>query len=113
MPWAVEIVGKAEQERLANLRGQISSGCSRGELAFDRRENALDLGALAVRFFRKGSEHRIPNGAVGDTVAPRGKDTLRSQALPKVLVMGLGVELRIRQHQPEGSASCRHIAQPR
>jgi len=43
---------------------------------------------LAVRFFRKGSEHLIPNGTVGDTPAPRGNAALRSQALPKVLVIG-------------------------
>jgi len=39
-------------------------------------------------FFRKGSEHLIPNGTVGDTPAPRGNAALRSQALPKVLVIG-------------------------
>src|SRR5712664_3986953 len=72
MPQAVNVVGKAEQERLANLRGQAASGSARGEFAFDRRENAFDLGALAVRFFRKGAEHLIPNGAIRDTPAPRG-----------------------------------------
>src|ERR1700731_73574 len=113
MPQAVEVVGKAEQEGLANLGGQAASGSARGELAFDRRENAFDLGALAVRYFRKGSEHLIPNGAVGDTPAPRGNDALRPQALPNVLVVGFGVKLRIRQHHTEGSASCRHIEQSR
>ena len=97
MPQAVNVVGKAEQERLANLRGQAASGSARGEFAFDRRENAFDLGALAVRFFRKGAEHLIPNGAIGDTPAPRGNDALGSQALPNVLVVGFRVRLRIRQ----------------
>src|ERR1700676_1311283 len=65
MPQAVNVVGKAEQERLANLGGQAASGCARGELAFDRRENAFDLGALPVRFFRKGSEHLIRMAPLG------------------------------------------------
>src|SRR6266404_1374396 len=38
--------------------------CARGEFAFDGREDAFDLGALAVRLFRKGSEHLIANGAI-------------------------------------------------
>src|SRR5216684_3488714 len=113
MPQAVNVVGKAEQERLANLRGQAASGSARGEFAFDRRENAFDLGALAVRFFRKGAEHLIPNGAIGDTPPPRGNDALGSQALPNVLVVGFRVKLRIRQHHTEGSASCCYIEQPR
>jgi hypothetical protein len=98
---------------LADLRGQAASGCARGELAFDRREDAFDLGALPVRFFRKGAEHLIPNGPVRDTSAPRGNDALRSQALPNVLVVGFGVKLRVRQHHTDGSASCRHIEQSR
>jgi hypothetical protein len=113
MPQAVEVVGKAEQQSLADLRGQAASRGARGELAFDGRENAFDLGALAVRFFRKGSEHLIPNGAVGDTPAPRGNDALRSQALPNVFVIGFRVKLRIRQHHTKGSASCRRIQQSR
>jgi len=88
-------------------------GRARRELAFHGRENAFDLGALPIRFFRKGAEHLIPNGAIGDTPAPRGNDALGSQALPNVLMVGFGVKLRIRQHHPEGSASCRHIEQPR
>jgi hypothetical protein len=98
---------------LADLGGQAASGGARGELAFDGREKAFDLGALAVRFFRKGSEHVIPNGTVGDTPAPRGNAALRSQPLPKVLVIGFGVKLRIRQQHTEGSALCRRIQQSR
>src|ERR1700731_445653 len=102
MPQAVEVVGKAEQEGLANLGGQAASGSARGELAFDRRENAFDLGALAVRFFRKGAEHLIPNGAVRDTSAPRGNDAHRSQALRNVLMVAFGVKLPARQHHTVG-----------
>jgi hypothetical protein len=113
MPQAVEVVGKAEQQRLADLGDQAASGCARREFAFDGRENAFDLGALPIRFFRKGAEHLIANGAIRDTPAPRGNDALRSQALPKVHVVGFGVKLRIGQHHTDGSAACRHIAQPR
>src|SRR5882672_4475252 len=113
MPQAVHVVGKAEQQGMADLGGQAASRCARGEFAFDGGEDAFDLGALPIRFFRKGSEHLIPNGAIRDTPAPRGNDALRSQALPNVLVVGFGVKLRIRQHHPEGRAACRHIEQPR
>src|SRR6266849_5575342 len=78
MPQAVNVVGQAEQQGLADLGGQAASGCARGEFAFDGREDAFDLGTLPIRFFRKGSEHLIPNGAIRDTPAPRGNDALRS-----------------------------------
>src|SRR6266404_6012438 len=113
MPQAIEVVGQAEQQGLADLGGQAASGCARGEFAFDGREDAFDLGALAVRFFRKGSEHLIPNGAIRDTPAPRGNDALGSQALPNVLVVGFGVKLRICEHHTDRSAACRHIEQSR
>src|SRR6266403_5382080 len=113
MPQAIEVVDQAEQQGLADLGGQAASGCARGEFAFDGREDAFDLGALAVRFFRKGSEHLIPNGAIRDTPAPRGNDALGSQALPNVLVVGFGVKLRICEHHTDRSAACRHIEQSR
>jgi hypothetical protein len=113
MPQAVEVVGQAEEQGLADLGVQAASRCARGELAFDSGEDAFDLGALPIRFFRKGSEHLIPNDAIGDTPAPRGNDALGSQALPNVQVVGFGVKLRIRQHHTEGNAACRHIEQPR
>src|SRR5882762_4404998 len=113
MPQAVDVVGQAEQQGLADLGGQAASGCARGELAFDGGEHAFDLVALPIRFFRKSSEHLIANGTVRNTPASRGDNALRSQALPNVLVVGFGVKLRIRQHHPEGSTARRHIQQPR
>src|SRR3989475_7680054 len=113
MPQAVNVVGQAQQQGLADLGGQAASGCARGELAFDGREDAFDLVALPIRFFRKSAEHLIANSAVGDTPAPRRNNALRSQALPDVLVVGFGVQLRIRQHHTEGSTTRRHIEQPR
>src|SRR5713226_7709718 len=107
VPQAVKVVGQAEQERLADLHGQASSRSPRGELTFDRREDGFDLGALAVRFLRKGAEHLIPDGALGDAPALGGDDALGSQALPNVLVVGFRVKLRIRQHQANGRTSCR------
>src|SRR5467141_1089313 len=100
MPQAVDVVGQAEQQGLADLGGQAASGCARGELAFDGGEHDFDLVALPIRFFRKSSEHLIANGTVRNTPASRGDNALRSQALPNVLVVGFGVKLRIRQHHP-------------
>src|SRR5713226_6829757 len=111
MPQAVNVVGQAEQQSLADLGGQAAPGGARGELAFDGGEDAFDLGALPIRFFRKGAEHLIPNGAVGDTPAPRGNDALGSQALPNVLVVGFGIKLRIREHHTDRSAACRRWRQ--
>jgi hypothetical protein len=48
-----------------------------------------------------------------DTLAPGEDNAPRSRALPNVLMIGFGVQLRIRQHHTEGSAACRHIEQPR
>ena len=113
MPQAIEVVGQAEQQGLADLGGQAASGCARGEFAFDGGEDAFDLGTLPIRFFRKGSEHLIANSAIRDTPAPRRNDALGSQALPNVLVVGFGVKLRICEHHTDRSAACRHIEQDR
>jgi hypothetical protein len=53
MPEAVEVADKTEQQGLADLDGQAAPGGSRGELAFNDRENGFDLGALPVGFFGK------------------------------------------------------------
>src|SRR5207249_9709861 len=53
MPQAVNVVGQTEQQGLADLGSQTAPGGARGELAFDGREHAFDLGALPIRFFRK------------------------------------------------------------
>ncbi len=78
MPQTVEIVGKAEQQGLADLRGQAAAGRTGGELAFDGREDAFDLGTLPIRFLRKGAEHLIANSAVRNTPSPGGDNALRS-----------------------------------
>ena len=113
MPEAVEVVGKTEQQGLADLDGQAAPGSARGELALNGREDGFDLSALAVGFFRKGAEHLIPNGALGNTPALGRNDAPSSQALPNVFVVGFRVELRIRQHQAKGRASCGHVQQSR
>src|SRR6266478_1409049 len=113
MPQAVDVVGQAKQQGLADLGGQAAPGCARGELAFDGREYAFDLVALPIRFFRKGSEHLIPNGTVRNPPASRRNNALRSQALPNVFVVGFRVKLRIREHHTDGRAARRHIEQPR
>ena len=113
VPQTVEIVGQPEKQGLADLRGQTAAGRARGELAFDSREHAFDLGALPVRFFRKSAEHLIPDGTVRDTPAPCGDNAFRSQALPNMFVVGFGIKLRIREHHTDRSAAGRHIEQPR
>jgi len=90
MPQTVNVVGKAEQQGLANLGCQAAPGRARGELALDGREDAFDLSALPVRPFRKGAEHLTANSAIGNTSSPSGDNALRSQSLPNVLVVGFG-----------------------
>lgn len=109
MPQAIEIVGKAEEKGLAKAtpRGP------RRKLAFDHRKDGFHLAALPIRFFRKGAVHLIANGAIGDPPALGGDDAPGSQALPNVLVVGFRIKLRIRQHQADGRASCRHVQQSR
>src|ERR1700730_13598630 len=113
MPQAIEVVGKAEQQRLADLHGQAAPGSARGEFAFGHRDDRFDDGALAVWFFRKGPIHLITDGAVGDTPTLGGDDAPRSQTLPNVLVVGLGIKLRIGQHQADGGPMSGRIQQPR
>src|SRR5690348_12078127 len=113
MPQAVEVVGKTEEQGLANLRCQAAPRRARREFAFDYREDGFDLGALPVRFFREGAVHLIANGAIGDTPALGGDDAPGPQALPNMLVIRFRVKLRIRQHQANGRAACRHIQQSR
>src|SRR5216684_2795438 len=112
VPQTVEIVGQAEKQGLADLRGQAAPGRARGELAFDGREDGFDLSALPVWFFGKGAEHLIPDSTVRDAPPPCGDNALRSQALPNMFVVGFGIKLRIREHHTDGSAACRHIEQP-
>jgi hypothetical protein len=109
VPQTVEIVGQPEKQGLADLRGQAAPRRARGELAFDGREDGFDLRALPLWFFGKSAEHLIANRAVRDTPAPGGDNALRSQALPNMFVVGLGVQLRIREHPTDRSAACRHI----
>jgi len=103
MPQAVDVVGQAEQQGLADLRGQAAPGCARRELSFDSGEDAFDLGALPIRFFRKSAEHLIPDSAVRDTPTSRGDNALGSQALPNMFVVGFGIKLRIRSTMPIGA----------
>ena len=112
MPQAIEIVGKAEEEGLANLDRQATPRGAR-KLAFDHRKDGFHLAVLPVRFFRKGAVHLVANGAVGDAPALGGNDAPGSQVLPNVLVVGFGVKLCIRQHQADGCTASRHVQQAR
>jgi hypothetical protein len=113
VPQAIEVVGEAEQECLANLHGQAVARGTRREFAFYHGERGFDLDALAVGFRRKAAEHQIANFAIGDTATLGRDNALRSQTLPNVLVIGFAIEFRIRQHQAEGRTAGRHIQQGR
>ena len=69
MSQAIEIVGKAEEEGLANLDRQATPRGARRKLALDRRKDGFHLAALPVWFFRESTVHLIPNGAIGDAPA--------------------------------------------
>jgi hypothetical protein len=113
VPQAIEVVSEAEQQGLANLRGQAAPRSARRKFAFDHRENGFDLRALPILFPWKSPVHLVAEGSFRDAPARvRRDDALRSQALPNVLVVGFRVELGIRQHQADGRASSRRIHQP-
>src|SRR3970040_158321 len=113
-PQAIEVVGEAEQQGLANLRCQAAPRSARRKLAFDHRENSFHLRAWPIVFLWKGPVHLVPKGSLGNAPARVGwDDTPRAQALSNVLVGGFGIELGIRQHHSDGYASSCRIHQPR
>ncbi len=110
VPQAIEVVSEAEQQGLADLRGQAASRSARRKFAFDYRENGFDLRALPITFLWKRPAHRVAQGSFRNAPAGvRRDDALRSPALPNVLVIGFGIELGIGQHPAEGRASCGRI----
>src|SRR3990172_11311624 len=113
-PQAIEVVGDAEQQGLANLRCQAAPRSARRKLAFDHRENSFHLGAWPIVFLWKGPVHLVPKGSLGNAPARVGwDDTPRAQALSNVLVVGFGIEFGIPQHHSDGYASSCRIHQPR
>jgi hypothetical protein len=46
MSQAIEVVGKTEQQRLADLQGQDTARGAGRQFAFDYRKDRFDLGAL-------------------------------------------------------------------
>ena len=57
MPQTVQIETRAEQQRLAHLHGQSAARSAGRELAFDRREEALDQSAATVESLWKCPSH--------------------------------------------------------
>jgi hypothetical protein len=84
MPQAVQIETEAEQQSLAHLHTQAAAWASRRELAFDRREDALDQSTAAVEPDRKRPPHFGTHAAHAPSfLSALGRDhTLRSKFLP-------------------------------
>src|SRR5216684_2236686 len=110
VPQAIEVVGKTEQQSLADLRTQTAAWRAGGEFAFHHREDRLHLRSLSILFLRKSAVHLAAQGSSRNTPARlRGNNALRAAALPNVLMVRFGIELGIRQHQTEWRASGRRI----
>jgi len=111
--------GQAEGRADLQLGMALLSSCMRGRCHKGgrgcRQGRGGALGAFPqtgyVPIFRKGGEHLIPNGIIGETPVVGGDDTFGSKALPNVRVVGFRVERRIRQPQADGRASCSHAQQ--
>ena len=106
MPQAVQIETQAEQQGLAYLHGQTAAWCAAREFAFDRREDTLDQSTAPVDPRRKRPPHfgTHPVHAPSFLSTLRGDHALCPEFLADVAMVPLTVELRIGQHQPDGSS---------
>src|SRR5580692_10248376 len=111
VPQAIEVISEPEQQGLANLRCQMAPRSARGKFPFDHREDGFNLGAGRILFPWKSPVHLATDSSSGEAPAKvRRDDATRAQALPNVLMVGFGVELRIGQHQGEAHVRWRHSA---
>ena len=103
MPQAIQIETQAEQQGLPHLHRQAAAWGASRELAFDRREDALDQRATPVELLRKGSPHLGTHSVHAPSFLSTlgGDNTLRSELLTNVGVISLAVEFGIGQHQPD------------
>jgi hypothetical protein len=101
MPQAIQIETQAEQQGLTHRHAQTASRCPSRELAFDRREYALDQCATPIGSLRECPPHLGTHAAHAPSFlsAFGGDYTLRSKFLPNVGVISLAVELGVGQHQ--------------
>src|SRR5207245_4224378 len=101
MPQAVQIETQAEQQGLANLHRQAAARGASRELAFDRREYALDQRTAPVDAGRKCSAHlRAHATHAPGFLSALGRDhTVRPELLTNVTVIPLAVDLGLGPHQ--------------
>lgn len=95
---AVEVVGQAEQERLAALRISRSAGSATGEFAFDSGKHCLDPGTPTVFLaWEVGSPLGTYAANTAGFLAALGRhDTVGPDLRPDEDVVAFGVELGIR-----------------
>ena len=100
MPQAVQIETQAEQQGLAHLHGQAAAWGSPRELAFDRREYALDQRTAPVDAGRKCSAHLRAHATHAPSFLPTlgGNHTVCAKLLSNVGVVRFAVEFRVGQH---------------
>ena len=110
MPQAIEVVGEAEEQCLTDLRLQTAARRTGGEFAFHHREDRFHLRSLSIGLVRKSAIHLTAKDSSRNTPARLCRNNaLRAAALPNVLMVGFGIELGIRQHQPQWRAADRSI----
>src|SRR3974390_3565026 len=101
MPQAVQVETQAKQQGLPPWHGQAVPGSASRELAFDRREHALDQSATPVESRRECPAHFGAHPVDAPIFLPAlgGNDALRSELLTDISMDPLAVELRVGQHQ--------------
>src|SRR6267154_4927990 len=99
----IQIETQYEQQGLTHLHRQRATWGASREFSFDRREQALDQGAAAVKPSWEGTPHLGTHSVYAPGFLPPlgGNHALRSEAFADVGVIALAVELRVRQHQPD------------
>lgn len=100
---AVQIETQAEQQGLAHLGAQRTTGCASRELALHRTEQAFDQGSASVEASRERPPHLRAHSvdAPGFLSALGGDYTQRAELLPDVGVIPLAVELGVGQNQAD------------
>src|SRR6266851_8251525 len=112
MPQAIEVKGQAQQQCLPHLQGQAATGGFRRELAFDHRDDRFYLRARAIHLSGESTVHPGAPGSFWDAASRVDRDDAAgSQRGADVAVIGLGVELRIGQHHPDGQATAGRVHQ--
>src|SRR5271167_2546023 len=103
MPQTIQIETQAEQQGLAHLGAQRTTGRPSRELALHRTEQTLDQSPAAI----EASRERPPHLGAYSVQVPRflsafgGDYTLRPELAPDIGVISLAVEFGVGQHQSD------------